>query len=468
MGNDRTEYKTVEERRERGKLEREKLPRAYHAIWDAPTDRPDPIAILEKQAETRDQELVPIRHGRMATTPFAFYRGAAAIMASDLASLPRTGIEAQLGGDAHLSNFGGFSAPDRVLIFDQNDFDETLPGPWEWDLKRLTTSFVIAGRGQGMDPKRRGAMVRTVTKGYREAIRRFAKMHNLDVWYTRYDMNDALTDLRKRVGPKSEKRMEQVMAKAAAKNSGRAFDKLTEIRDGRRRIVSAPPLVVPADELFSDVDATELWDSLGAALRRYQRSIAKDRRHLLQEYRLVDVARKVVGVGSVGTRAWIALLLGLDDGDPLFLQVKQAEASVLEPFVRKSEFDNHGQRVVEGQRLTQAASDIFLGWDRIQGLDGVTRDYYFRQLWDGKLSVDVDAMSAEGMTLFAELCGWTLARSHARSGDRVAIASYLGKGDEFDEALVTFGESYADQNDRDYAALQEAIVSGRIPAQHGI
>ena len=408
---------------------------------------------------------MPIRYGRMLVSPFTFYRGAAYIMAADLAGMPRTGLHVQLCGDAHLSNFGVYAAPDRRLVFDTNDFDETLPGPFEWDLKRLVASFAVAGRDRGFDEGRREAINLTVSRSYREAMAEFASMRNLELWYSRVDIDDIFARLSPQVSAKAVERAERTVAKARTKDSLAAFKKLTRVVDGEPRIVSDPPLIVPISELFTDEQAIE-----GARLviREYRRTLLGDRRHLLERFRLVDVARKVVGVGSVGTRAFILLFLGHDDEDPLFLQMKEAQASVLEPFLGKSGLASHGQRVVEGQRLMQAASDTMLGWIHVTGFDGVERDYYLRQLWDSKGSALIDVMEPKTMKAYATLCGQTLARAHARSGDAVAISSYLGTSDAFDRALAAFAEAYADQNERDYAALKAAADSGRIEVQTGL
>jgi uncharacterized protein (DUF2252 family) len=457
---------TVAERVARGKAERVDVPRSAHATWEPSAARPDPVALLEEQAASRVPELVPIRYGRMLVSPFTFYRGAAYLMASDLAAGPRTGLHAQLCGDAHLSNFGGYAAPDRRLVFDMNDFDETLPGPFEWDVKRLVASFAVAGRSRGFDNGEREVINRTVARAYREAITSYAAMRTFDVWYSRIDVED-LTQMAQGLSSTAIKRFEKNVAKARSKDSLSAFSKLTQIVDGEPRFVSDPPLIVPVEEL---VGATydELFESARTVLRSYRRTLDGDRRHLLERFRFVDLARKVVGVGSVGTRAWIALFVGRDNEDPLILQIKEAQASVLEPFLGKSKFANHGQRVVEGQRLTQAASDLMLGWIRTDGYDGVKRDFYIRQLWDGKASALVDVMSARTMTFYAKLCGQTMARAHARSGDAAAIAAYLGSGNTFDRALGAFAEAYADQNERDYEALKAAAESGRITVQTGL
>jgi uncharacterized protein (DUF2252 family) len=459
------EHFTVAERAARGKAARAEVPRSTHADWEPAHVRVDPIALLEEQGASRVKELVPIRYGRMLVSPFTFYRGAAYIMASDLAGMPRTGLHVQLCGDAHLSNFGGYAAPDRRLVFDTNDFDETLPGPFEWDLKRLVASFAVAGRSRGFDAETRQRINLAVTQSYREAMAEFAAMGTMDVWYARIDLEDHQRAWAKQVSKKAVKRYERNIAKARTKDSLAAFAKLTEIVDGEPQFISNPPLIVPLDELASGDDVME---GARQVLRSYRRTLQADRRHLLERFRFVDAARKVVGVGSVGTRAWIILFVGRDDHDPLILQMKEAQASVLEPFLGKSHFSNHGQRVVEGQRLMQAASDMMLGWIRTSGIDGVERDFYIRQLWDSKASALVDAMEPASMLLYAKVCGQTSARAHARSGDAVAISSYLGTSDAFDRALAVFAEAYADQNERDYAALKEAAESGRIPVQTGV
>jgi uncharacterized protein (DUF2252 family) len=400
----------------------------------------------------------------MLVSSFTFFRGAAAHMAADLADSPRTGLQVQLCGDAHLSNFGGFAAPDRRLVFSVNDVDETLPGPFEWDVKRLVASFAVAGRDRGFDAKTRTSICATASRGYRRAMRGFAQMGNLELWYARIEAEDVV-----RAAPNASRkqvaRFEQNVTKAQAKDSLKAFAKLTEIVDGEPRIVSDPPLIVPVEEVIPASEHHRVDDLVRGVLRSYRRSLATDRRRLLERYRYVHMARKVVGVGSVGTRAWIMLLVGRDGGDPLLLQVKEAQASVLEPYLGASKLANRGQRVVEGQRLMQAASDILLGWIRATDIDGVARDFYVRQLWDQKGSALVEAMNPKGMQLYAELCGRTLAKAHARSGDAIAIASYLGAGDSFDRALASFAESYADQNERDYRVLRAAVESGRLAAE---
>jgi uncharacterized protein (DUF2252 family) len=457
---------TVAERAEKGKRARAEVPRSSHADWAPSKDRPDPTGILERQAETRVPELVPIRYGRMLVSPFTFFRGSAAVMASDLASTPDTGLRAQLCGDAHLSNFGLFGAPDRRLVFDINDFDETLPGPWEWDVKRLAASLAIAGRDRGFSKKDRQSILRETVRRYREAMREFAGMRNLDVWYARFDVESTIEDLRKLAPRQEVKRVEKNVAKAQTKDSLKALARLTHEVDGKPRIVSDPPLIVPIEELVGNgVDRDALEAPIVELLRTYRQTLKSDRRHLLDGYHYVHLARKVVGVGSVGTRAWIVLLTGRDHEDPLFLQCKEAEASVLEPYAGKSRYKNHGARVVQGQWLMQAASDILLGWLPTTGIDGLSRDFYVRQLWDWKRSADIEALSPQGMEIYGQLCGWTLARAHARSGDPIAIAAYLGSGDSFDRAIAEFSELYADQAEKDYGALADAVKAGRLAAE---
>jgi uncharacterized protein (DUF2252 family) len=464
----RVEHLTKTERAAIGKAARAEVPRSVHGAWQPATDRPDPVGLLDEQAKSRVLELVPIRYGRMLVSPFTFYRGAAYLMASDLAGTPRTGLPVQLCGDAHLSNFGAFAAPDRRLVFSLNDFDETLPGPFEWDVKRLVASFAVAGRDRGFHTKQREKVNVAVTRSYREAMRNFATMKTLDVWYSRLDIEEIEKQWASRMSARQLKLFEHNVAKARAKDSVRAFDKLVRVVDGQPRIVSDPPLIVPAEELLPEAEHHQFEEAIRMAIRSYRRTLAGDRRHLLERFRYADVARKVVGVGSVGTRAWIVLMLGSDSSDPLFLQCKEAEASVLEPFLGKSKYANHGQRVVEGQRLTQSTSDIMLGWIRTPGVDGVNRDFYIRQLWDGKGSAVIEAMNPDAMSAYAGFCGWTLARAHARSGDAVAITSYLGTGRSFDRAMASFAETYADQNERDYAALRQAVDAGRITAETGL
>jgi uncharacterized protein (DUF2252 family) len=458
---------TPAERAARGKAARTEVPRSSHAGFDPSEHRPDPIDLLEEQATSRVPELVPIRYGRMMVSAFTFYRGAALIMASDLAGTPNSGLHTQICGDAHLSNFGVFGSAERRLIFDMNDFDESLPGPWEWDVKRFAASVEIAGRDNGWDDATRSKIVLEAMREYREIMAQAAAMKNLDVWYAKVDTDDMLPIVKAQMDKKRVKVVEKNLTKARTKDSMHAFEKLTHIVDGEPRIISDPPLIVPIEEL-TDQDPDALYASLAGVLRSYRRTLSNDRRHLLEDFRLVHMARKVVGVGSVGTRAWIILMLGRDGQDPLFLQAKEAQESVLERFVGVSRYANHGQRVVAGQRLMQASSDIFLGWDRVQGLDDQRRDFYVRQLKDWKGSAEIATLEPTGMTFYARLCAATMARAHARSGDRIAIASYLGKSDAFDRAIGEFAIAYADQNERDHAALLQAIKDGRIVAEQGL
>jgi uncharacterized protein (DUF2252 family) len=445
------------QRAELGRAARRSVPRSSHAEWEATATRADPVGLLQQQEVTRVPELVPLRHERMLESPFTFYRGAAVIMANDLGAVPNTGLNVQACGDAHLANFGGFAAPDRRLVFDINDFDETNPGPFEWDIKRLAASFEIAARAREFSAKTARSIVLEVTKAYREAMAEFATMSNLDVWYSRLDAATVIDRWRSQARPEDIKRFERMITKAEGKSSLKALSKLTRVVDGEHRIVSDPPVVVPLPELMPDTDAAQMHAWLSDQFRVYRSSLQPDRRNLLESYRLVDFARKVVGVGSVGTRCWIALLLGKDESDPLFLQIKEAEASVLEPHAGPSGYASHAQRVVEGQRWLQAAGDILLGWLHLVSLDGVERDFYVRQLWDWKVAADIDVMLPEVFPIYAQMCGSTLARGHARSGDRIAIAAYLGSGDVFDKAIADFAAAYADQNERDYAAAKASL-----------
>ncbi len=459
---------SIAERTAHGRSCRAQTPRSSHAAWEPAREREDPIALLEQQAAERVPELVPIRYERMSASPFAFYRGAAYVMAADLAGTPRTGIRVQLCGDAHLANFGGFASAERQLLFDLVDFDETLPGPWEWDVKRLAASIALAGRENDFTVGERTTMVRQAVAAYRNAIRRFAAMGTLEVWYARADVKDVQELARSQASRRGSRQLEEVLAKGRRKDSARAFAKLAVTGNGEARIRADPPLIVPIADLVDSRGARRLEQQLRGLLgsRAYLRSLSGDHRRLLERYRYADAARKVVGVGSVGTRCWVVLLLGRDSNDPLFLQAKEAPASVLEPFAGPSQFSNQGQRVVEGQRLMQAASDILLGWlrDPISLEDPERRDYYVRQLWDSKTSFDVTKMRRPEMAFYARLCAWTLARAHARSGEPSEIAGYLGSSETFDGAIAEFAEAYADQTERDHAALLDAIASGRLPA----
>jgi uncharacterized protein (DUF2252 family) len=481
----RVPHLSVDERQARGTEARNQTPLATHTGWMPAADRPDPVALLEEQNATREPDLIPVRHGRMLVSPFTFYRGAAKIMAADLASTPTAGLNVQLCGDAHLSNFGAFASPERRLLFDLNDFDETLPGPFEYDLKRMAASFTIAGRNNGFSkPDTRAATLAAVA-AYREAMAGFATMGTMGIWYAHLDEDQVMTAVHKAAAeaakPKKGKKAKQetkaatraaktaqkTVEKAHTRDSLQALSKLGELVEGRYRIVSQPPIVVPARELEATygLSGEEIEQVIREQFRGYRATLQDDRRRLLERFQLVDVARKVVGVGSVGTRAFIALLQGRDQQDPLFLQVKEATASVLEDHLPKSRYRQHGERVVDGQRMMQAASDIFLGWTR--GLQA-NRHYYWRQLRDMKGSAEVEAMAPVALSFYGGICGWTLARAHARSGDPVAIAEYLGEDDQFDRSMTDFAERYADQNERDYRVFAKAIRSGRLQALEGI
>ncbi len=416
-----------------------------------------------EQAGTRVPELVPVRNARMLASPFTFYRGSAAIMANDLAGTPTSGITVQLCGDAHLSNFGGYASADRELVFDLNDFDETLPGPWEWDVKRLMASLAIAGRDRGFDDRERATVVRAAAAAYRNAMRRFAVLSNLQVWYSRMTATDIRERWEKDVTKKTRRQFDRQIQKAMAKDSARAASKLVRVVDGQPRIISDPPLLVPIGDLLKSDEAVAFDVLVQTTLRAYRSSLTGGHRQLLEQFRYVDAARKVVGVGSVGTRAWVVLMLGIVDDEPLVLQMKEANLSVLAPAAGPSAFDNQGHRVVRGQQLLQASSDIFLGWTRTSAPGGgVVRDFYIRQLWDWKLSIDVGSQSQTTMAIYGQMCAWILARGHARSGDRVAIAAYLGRGDAFDVAMAEFAEAYADQNETDYGRFVEGAKERRF------
>jgi uncharacterized protein (DUF2252 family) len=476
----KVQHLSVDERRAQGKEARDRTPPAGHAGWAAATDRPDPVGLLEEQNLTREPDLVPVRHGRMLASPFTFYRGTAKIMAADLAGTPTAGLHVQLCGDAHLSNFGMFASPERRLLFDLNDFDETLPGPFEYDVKRLAASFTIAARNNGLTKADTRAATLASVAAYREAMASFAAMGTLDIWYAHLAEDELLKGAQSaaakasktskkaaKVAKRAEQGARRSAAKARTRDSLQALSKLGELVDGRYRIVSQPPIVVPARELEATygVSADTLEDVVRKQYRAYRATLRDDQRRLLERFQMVDMARKVVGVGSVGARAYIVLLQGRDHHDPLFLQVKEATASVLEGHLPKSRYKQPGERVVRGQRMMQAASDIFLGWTR--GQVEVNRSYYWRQLRDMKGSAEVESMAPVALGFYARICGWTLARAHARSGDPIAIAEYLGEDDQFDRSISDFSQRYADQNERDYQMFTEAIRSGRLEALEG-
>ncbi len=452
-----------------GKGARKRIPRAAQAEWNFASRTSDPLSLLVGQEATRVPELVPIRHGRMAASAFAFYRGAALPMAADLSIGPSTDLNVQLCGDAHLSNFGGFASPERDLVFDINDFDETAAGPFEWDVKRLATSLEVAGRELGYSGRPLREIVLQCVRTYRHTIRLFAGTSKLDTWYARLDVPTILERWGSKAGSNAVKNFQRATLKAESKDQLRARDKLTTVVDGTLRFLSDPPLLIPVEDVYNEPgEAEQVEHVIEGALRSYRSTLSPDRRHLLTQYRYVALARKVVGVGSVGTRCWVALFVGEESDDVLFLQVKEAEESVLERFTTKSKIANHGQRVVEGQRLMQAASDIFLGWQRVELPDGNHRDFYVRQLWDWKASAAFETMTPDILSIYASICAWTLARAHARSGSATAIGAYLGASDVFDQALADFARSYAKQNERDYKALGDAIASGTLTAEGGV
>jgi uncharacterized protein (DUF2252 family) len=488
-------HPSVADRKASGLEARDRTPLSSHAKWSPAADRPDPVALLEEQDKTREQDLVPVRHGRMMVSPFTFYRGAAVVMAADLAPTPVAGLQVQLCGDAHLSNFGLFASPERLLMFDVNDFDETLPGPFEYDVKRMAASFTVAGRGNEFSKADVEAATLASVRAYREAMAGFAQMGVMDIWYAHLDEDELMATIRRaaaqttkeakeakkakekkvekrderaeKLVKQTEKRAEKIAGKARTRDSLQALSKLGEQANSSYRIVSQPPLIVPARDLAATygISPDDVMPALHDQFRAYRATLPDDRRRLLERFEIIDVARKVVGVGSVGTRCFIVLLQGRDAQDPLFLQVKEAMASVLEPYVRKSRYRQHGERVVQGQRMMQAASDIYLGWTK--GLD-VRRHFYWRQLRDMKGSVDIEAAVPFGLTSYARVCGWTLARAHARSGDPVAIAAYLGQTDAFDKSITGFSKRYADQNQRDHAEFVDAVKAGRLKAVQGV
>ena len=457
-------HPAADERVAAGRAARQAVPRSSLAEWSPAPGREDPVAILERQAQTRIGELVEIRYGRMLRSEFAFFRGSAAVMAADLAGRPSPGLQVQLCGDAHLANFGTFAGPDRRMVFDLNDFDETLPGPFEWDVKRLAASIEIAGRHRGFPPQARRRAVRHAAARYRATVARLAEMRTLEVWYARHEVDAMLAEYRRGSNGR-DRELDRRLAKARGKDSLRALTKLTAVSKGRRRFVHDPPLLVPLSAMLRPEEAERAAEVLHACLRSYRTSLAAPQRALLDRFTVADMAHKVVGVGSVGARAWVVLLLGRDDSDPLVLQVKEAQASVLEAHLGRSTYARHGRRVVEGQQLIQASSDILLGWLRAEGLDGVRRDFYVRQLWDAKGSADLERIDPRRFIQYAKLCGAALGRAHARSGDAVTLAAYLGSGDAFDRAMDAFANRYANRNEEDFAALEAAADDGRIPAK---
>ena len=462
------ENETPEERMAYGKACRKEVPRSSHGEWTAPADRPDPVELLKSQGRSRVQELLPLRYERMSVSAFTFYRGGALIMASDLSNTPTSGIEVQACGDAHISNFGLFNSPERRTVFDINDFDETSRGPWEWDVKRLAASVEICGRDRGFTEEQRSKAVAACVRGYREGMAKFAEMGHLDVWYAHLDIDRVLAEFAPQLKKKDRKAAHKVVGKAKAKDSIRAIAKLTEVVDNQLRIVSNPPVIVPIRDMAEMRGRGDIYDSarteklVQLALAEYRRTLSTDKRRLVELYRGMDVALKVVGVGSVGTRALIVVMEGANREDPLVLQIKEAQESVLERFCGKSKYSNHGQRVVEGQRAMQTASDMLLGWCRLPDEHGRRTDYYVRQLWDGKGSIDLTSIDVKRLEFLASVCGWTLAHAHARTGDRFAIAGYLGNGTSFDEAMVRFAQAYADQNEADYARFMEALEAGEL------
>jgi uncharacterized protein (DUF2252 family) len=465
-------FLTVAEREAAGRATRKRLPRRELANFEPLDDQRDPVTLLQQDDDGRLEDLVPIRYGRMLTSPFAFYRGAASLMANDLARSEHTDLFAQLCGDAHLSNFGLFAAPDRRLVFDLNDFDETLPGPWEWDLKRLAASTVIAGRSIGATVEESHAAVVSLCDSYRDRVRELAEMSNLEVWHQRLEVDKLVELLKANARKDSAKTVSKMATKAYTRDSIREFDKLTEVVDGKLRIAAAPPIIVPIEEVAQsfqiEISQEFIENFIRTVIESYKKRLLADRKHLLDQYELVHMARKIVGVGSVGTRVWIVLMIGRDTGDPLFLQVKESGPSVYERYLGKSEYEFSGQRVIAGQRLMQGASDPLLGWDNFKSPDGIDREFYVRQLKDWKGSANLDKFSPSQLREYATLCARVLARAHARSGDRIAIASYIGKGDALGHAIGGFAAAYADQNDRDYARMKEAVASGRITVLEGV
>ncbi|MGB7980144.1 MAG: DUF2252 domain-containing protein [Candidatus Nanopelagicales bacterium] len=444
-----------------GQAARKSVPRQSLGVWELPEHRADPVALLVEQSQSRLQNLVPIRHGRMSTSAFAFYRGSAVLMAADLGSQPNTGLQVQLCGDAHVANFGMFASPERTLLFDLNDFDETHPGPFEWDVKRLAASAVLTARSNGWSGSVQSEMAQACAQSYREAIRQFADMGTLDVWYSRLDMS-SLGQLASSVNPEAAlARVEKSIAGARKRTNLQAMSKLTEVVDGQRQFVEDPPLLTRVGPEHAELLGLD-------AIAAYRATLVTDRAALLDQFEVVDIARKVVGVGSVGTRCYVLLLQGVDGSDPLVLQFKEATASVLEPYTQPSQFDHHGARVVAGQRVMQAATDIFIGWTSATDAQHGVHDTYVRQLRDMKFSPDLSVLEVPGLTGYLHACGWTLARAHARSGDRLAISAYLGGSTKFDAAIASWSMDYADQAEVDHAAMVQAIRMARIPAITGV
>jgi uncharacterized protein (DUF2252 family) len=462
-----TQRATPKERRASGRARRADAPLEAQAQFERSASARDAVSLLEEQSAGRLPELVPIRYGRMLQTEFTFYRGAARVMAADLAGTPRSGLDVQMCGDAHLTNFGFYGSPERRLVFDANDFDETLPGPFEFDVKRLVASLVVAARDNGLSRKRCRAVAVAAGAAYRTAMAEFAAARDLEVWYSRIDADDLQLRFTSRLDGGRRKRLDRALAKSRTRDTLQAFGKLTEVVDGRLRLRADPPLVVPLRDLLPETEGRDLTAAFRELVAEYSASLQVDRRALLERYTFVDMARKVVGVGSVGTRCWIVLLIGRDDSDPLLLQIKEAPASVHAEFLGASRYPNEGQRVVAGQRLMQQTSDIFLGWQRTAGIDGVERDFYFRQLRDWKGSLAIEELRPDGLQLYGEVCAWCLARAHARSGDRIAIDGYLGSSAAFEEAVADFAEAYADVNVRDHGLLAAAAGAGRVTVAAG-
>jgi len=456
---------TRPERRERGKSLRKEVPRSSHGIWVPSPERSDPVSLLQEQDKGRLEHLLPIKYGRMLESPFTFLRGSAAVMAADLASTPVTGLQVELCGDAHLLNFGVFATPERNLVFDVNDFDEAYPGPWEWDLKRLAASAVVAGRDDGFSDRVNRKLAETVTASYQDAMLRLARASALDVWYFHVEVDRVLEAFDRSSG-KAGKSARKMVKKARRRTHEQTMEKLTEIVDGRRRILNDPPLLVRLTELLTEEQKAQMTEEhVEGIWNDYLDSLPEERRLLLSRFRITEGALRVGGVGSVGTRCVIVLLEGGAEGDALILQLKEAGQSVLEPFLPKRDYGSRAERVVVGQRLMQAASDIFLGWHE-SPLTGV--QYYWRQLKDMKGSMDVADLDEDGLETYLKVCSVCLARAHARTGDASAISGYIGKGNALVRAIADFAMAYADQNESDYKVMIEAVESGKIAVEKGI